>query len=140
MPIFSLYVTPHISNYCLTFGPRREKTCLQRFANNTGADQPARPRSLISTFVIRFLERTICKPAIGEISIFLQVSAAEETGLKLALLETPKTGFLATRLIYSNPNNIKYENLRNCLSGIYSLFKLTNCCVCHLENRLMSII
>ena len=37
------------------FGPRREKTCLRGFANNTGADQPAHPRSLISAFVIRVL-------------------------------------------------------------------------------------
>ena len=28
------------------------------FANNKGADQPAHPRRLISTFVIRFLEVT----------------------------------------------------------------------------------
>ena len=35
-------------------GPRREKTCLGGFANNTGADQFAHPRSLISAFVIRF--------------------------------------------------------------------------------------
>ena len=45
---------------CLTSnGPRREKTCLRGFANNTGADQPAHPRSLISAFVIRFLESII---------------------------------------------------------------------------------
>ena len=37
--------------------------------NNTGADQPAHPRSLISRFVIRFLESTICKLATDEISI-----------------------------------------------------------------------
>ena len=35
-------------------GPRREKTCLRGFTNNTGADQPAHPRSLTSAFVIRF--------------------------------------------------------------------------------------
>ena len=35
-----------------------------------------------------------------EISIFLLVSAAEETGLCLTLSETPKPGFLATRPIY----------------------------------------
>ena len=35
-------------------GPRREKACLRLFANNTGADQPAHPRSLISAFVGRF--------------------------------------------------------------------------------------
>ena len=33
--------------------PRRKKTGLQGFANNKAADQPAHPRSLISTFVIR---------------------------------------------------------------------------------------
>ena len=60
------------------------------FANNTGADQPAHPRILISTFVIHFLENIICT---GEISIFEIVSVAEETGLNLALTETPKTGF-----------------------------------------------
>ena len=48
------------------FGPRREKTCLREFAINTGADQPAHPRSLISAFVIRFLESIICKLATGE--------------------------------------------------------------------------
>ena len=45
----------------LSTGLRREKTCLRRFANNKGADQPAHPRSLISAFVIRFLENTISK-------------------------------------------------------------------------------
>ena len=29
----------------LKIGPRREKTCLRGFANNTGADQPAHPQS-----------------------------------------------------------------------------------------------
>ena len=53
--------------YGNTFGPRREKTCLRGFARNTGADQPARPRSLISAFVIRFLENVICKLATVEI-------------------------------------------------------------------------
>ena len=52
-------------------------------------------RSQISAFVIRFLKRSICTLATGEISIFWLVSVAEETGLKLALTETPKTGFLA---------------------------------------------
>ena len=39
------------------------------FANNTGEDQPAHLGSLISAFVIRFLESYICKLAEGEISI-----------------------------------------------------------------------
>ena len=53
-----------------TYGPRREKTCLRGYANNTGADQPAHLRSLISAFVIRFLESIICKLATDEILIF----------------------------------------------------------------------
>ena len=63
------------------------------FAKNKGADQPAHLRSMISAFVIHFLESIICKLANGEISIFRLVSVAEETGLKL----TPKTGFLPAR-------------------------------------------
>ena len=68
--------------------------------NNTGADQPAHPRRLISAFVIRLTSSLISRLATSEISIFWFVSVAEETGLKLALSDTPKTGFLATRLIY----------------------------------------
>ena len=75
----------------LPIGPPREKTCLRRFANNKGADQPAHPRSLISAFIICFLETTISKLATSESSIFQLVSVAEETGLSLPLLETPKT-------------------------------------------------
>ena len=75
------------------------RTCLQGFANNKGADQPMHPHSLISTFVIRFLEIIICKLATGEISIFRLVSVAEETGLNLALSDTQKTDFLVTRPI-----------------------------------------
>ena len=79
------------------FGPRREKTCFRRFANNTCADQPAHPRSLISAFVIRFLESIIRILVKGEISIFYLFSEAEERGFNLAFSETPKTGFLAAR-------------------------------------------
>ena len=52
------------------FGPHREKTCLREFANNTGAHQPAHPRSLISAFVISVLESTISRLATHEISVF----------------------------------------------------------------------
>ena len=40
------------------------------FANNTGADQPAHLRSLISAFVIRFLKSVISKLATSEILVF----------------------------------------------------------------------
>ena len=52
-------------------GPRREKTCLREFVNNTGADQPGHPGSLISAFVIRVvLESTISKLGTSEVSVF----------------------------------------------------------------------
>ena len=52
-----------------TFGPRREKTCLRWFASHIGVDQPAHPRSLISAFVIHFLESIISRLAMSEIVI-----------------------------------------------------------------------
>ena len=78
-------------------GPQRKKTCLREVANNTGADQPAHPHSLISAFVIRFLESIISRLATGEIPTFQLVFVAEENDLKLALSETPKTGFVVMR-------------------------------------------
>ena len=76
------------------------------FANNEGADQTAHPRSLISAYVIRILERNIAKLATHELSIFQLVSVAEQTGLSLVLSETPKTGFVAMRPIsYSDSEN-----------------------------------
>ena len=80
-------------------GPFLKKTCLEGFANNKSADQPAHTRSLISAFVIHILDSMISKLATSEIIIFLLVSVAEEAGLSLALSETPKTGFLTTRHI-----------------------------------------
>ena len=53
-------------------------------------------RRLISAFVIRLLESLISKLATSEISIFFLVSVAGETGLILALLVTPKAGFVAS--------------------------------------------
>ena len=44
-----------LKSILVPYGPQREKTCLRGLANNTGADQPAHPRSLISAFVIRVL-------------------------------------------------------------------------------------
>ena len=77
----------------LLYGPRCEKTCLWRFANNKGPDQPAHLGSLIRAFVIRFLESIICKLATGEISIFQLVSVAEETGLKPCFVGNPEDRF-----------------------------------------------
>ena len=53
------------------FSPNfNENACLRGFADNKGADQPALPRSLINTFVIRLLKSTIPRLATSEISIF----------------------------------------------------------------------
>ena len=51
-------------------GPQCEKTYLGGFTNSKGADQPAHPRSLISAFVIHFLDSIISKLATSEIKIF----------------------------------------------------------------------
>ena len=64
----------------MRYGPQREKTCLRVYANSKGADQPARPRSLISAFVVRVLESV----------------------LGLAFSETSKTGFVASRPNYNS--------------------------------------
>ena len=52
-----------------------------------------------SAFVTCVLESIISKLATGEISIFKQVPVAEETGLSLALLETPKTDFVLAQIL-----------------------------------------
>ena len=65
-----MYVPIHVYLYLENMkGSQCEKTCLPGFVKNTGADQPAHPRSLISVLVICCLESNICKLATGEISI-----------------------------------------------------------------------
>ena len=53
------------------------------YANNKDADQPAHPRSLINAFIIRFLERTIAKPASCNVSRFWLVYVAGQATLFL---------------------------------------------------------
>ena len=53
------------------------------YAINKGAYQPAYPRSLISTFVVRCLDSMICILAISKVSRFYLASAAEQIGLNL---------------------------------------------------------
>ena len=63
------------------------------YANNKGADQHAHPRSLISAFVVRCLDSIIT--SIPEISSLCLTSVVTQAGLR----QTPKTGFLVTKLI-----------------------------------------
>ena len=69
------------------------------YANNKGADQPAHLRSLISAFVVRYLDSIIPILAKSKISRLQLVSVVEQAGLSLTWSETPKTGFLVTRLM-----------------------------------------
>ena len=64
-----------------------------------GADQPAHPHSLISTFVVCCLDSIITVVSISKISSLYLVSVAAQAGLSLFWLQTPMTGFLVTRLI-----------------------------------------
>ena len=52
------------------YGPGHAKTCLMLYAINKGADQPAHPRSLISTFVVCCLDSMICILRISKVSRF----------------------------------------------------------------------
>ena len=51
------------------------------YANNKDSDQPARPRSLISAFVIRCLDSIISLVSISEISSLYLASVSEQAGL-----------------------------------------------------------
>ena len=65
------------------------------YANNKGADQPAHSRCLISAFVVRCLDSVI--PLVSNLYL---ASVAAQAGLSLPWSQTPKTGYLVTRLIY----------------------------------------
>ena len=73
--------------------------CLMPYANNKGTDQPAHPRSLISTFVVRCLNSVMSLVSVTKISSLLLASVAEQASLSLTWLETPKTCFLVMWLI-----------------------------------------
>ena len=63
--------------------PGHAKMFLMPYANNTGADQPAHPRSLISTFVVRCLDSMICILAIYKVWGFKLASVVEQPSLNL---------------------------------------------------------
>ena len=78
-------------------------------ANTKGADQPAHPRSLISTLVVRYLDSIIPLVSAFEISSLYLASVAAKGGLGLTRSQTPKTGFLITRLIWARScENVSY--------------------------------
>ena len=72
-------VKPHCSNFKI-MEPRHEKTCFMPYTNNKGAAQPAHPRSLISTFVVRCLDSIIPILAKSKIPRLELASEAAQTG------------------------------------------------------------
>ena len=62
--------------------------------------QPVHLRSLITAFVVRCLDGMIPPVSISEISSLYLASVAAQAGLCLTWSQTPKTGFLVTRLNY----------------------------------------
>ena len=77
------------------------------YANNKGADQPAHPRSLISTFVVLCLDSIIPLVSISKISSLYLASVAAQAGLCLTWSQISKTGFLVTWHIWVNVTLIR---------------------------------
>ena len=63
------------------------------YANNKGADQPALPRSLISTFAVHCLNSIVCILALSKDSRFKLAFVAEQAGLNLIWLKIPEDTF-----------------------------------------------
>ena len=85
------------------YEPHHEKTCLCNMRTKKGADQPAHSRSLISAFIVRYLDSIISILAKSKISRLQITSEVEQAGLSHTWSETPKTGFLVTWLICRAP-------------------------------------
>ena len=64
------------------------------YANNKGADEPAHPCSLVSTFVVHYFDSMICILAITKVSRFLLGSVADQAGLNLTWSKNHKNTFL----------------------------------------------
>ena len=93
----------YFNNLIASFGsikvyePGYEKMCLMSYANNKGADKPAHPRNLISTFDVRCLDSIISLDTIAKISrasVWLRRPVCVWPGRKL-----PKTHFVMSWLI-----------------------------------------
>ena len=66
---------------------------LMAYANNKGADQPAYPRSLTSTFIVHCLDSVMSLVSVTKISSLMLASVAAQAGLCLAWSETPEDTF-----------------------------------------------
>ena len=73
-----------------------EKRCLCH--RRTTKAQISLPRSLISAFVVRCLDSIFLLGSISKLSSLYLASVSAQAGLSLPWSQTPKTGFLVTRL------------------------------------------
>ena len=88
-----------ISEFTVWASSRENQTLLHE--NNKSTDQYAHPCSLISVFIIHWLESIVGKLGSCKISIPQLVLVVQKACLSLTMLEILKTGFLMTRPIYS---------------------------------------
>ena len=72
---------------------RAMRKLVMSYANNKGADQPAHPRSLISAFVVCFLDSVMSLVSVTKLSSFMLASVAEQASLSLTWSETPEDPF-----------------------------------------------
>ena len=90
------------------------------YANNTGADQPAHPRSLISPFAVHSLDSIMPVVSISEISSLYPASVAAQAGLCLTLSETPDDRFSCDAahalVLFQKTTNLKKVIFSVCLS------------------------
>ena len=75
------------------YEPGHEKMCLMPYTNNKGADKPAHPLSLISTFVVCCLDSVMSLDSVSKIASLLLASVAEQASLCLAWSDTPEDTF-----------------------------------------------
>ena len=78
------------------------------YANNKGADQPAHPCSLISTFVVRCLDSVMSLVSVTRISSPMLASVAKQASLSLTLSEPPEDRFShdEAQLLLTGTNNL----------------------------------
>ena len=118
-----------ISNNIQILASSRENLFMP-YVNNNGADQPAHPRSLISTFIVRCLDSIIPPVSISKISSLHLASVAAQAGLSLTWSQTPKTGFFVTRLICD------HMYFMAVFTSFSDFFSLAICCSFNLPSSL----
>ena len=95
----------------LLFAPGHEKMCLMSYAKKKGADQPSNPRSLISAFVVRYLDSVMSLVSVTKISNLMLASVAAQANLSLTWSETPEDIFSHEEAHFISLRNSDYKDL-----------------------------